>query len=144
MWRFLIERVQGVGENVCSCGWACVPADVRELGEPLSLRGQGKAVDELSEERKGFFAGAGDVPRLQSLILRFARKGVGEANGEEVLQEGGVGEEEVIPAARQEGRGAEVLLPLVGHASLVVQFHVWVGVEELKHPLLHPVRRPCP
>ena len=54
-----------------------------------------------------------------------------------------MGEGEVVSAARQEGRGAEVLLPLVGHASLVVQFHVGVGVEELKHPLLHPVRRPC-
>ena len=54
-----------------------------------------------------------------------------------------MGEGEVIPAARQEGRGAEVLLPLVGHASRVVQFHVWVGVEKLEHPLLHPVCRPC-
>ena len=53
-------------------------------------------------------------------------------------------EGEVIPAARQEGRSAEVLLPLVGHASRVVQFHVWVGVEEFEHPILHPARRPCP
>ena len=121
-----------------------MPADVCEPGEPLSLRGRGKAVDELREEREGLVAGAGDAPGRQSLILRLGLKGVGEANGQEVLQERGVGEGEVIPAARQEGRGAEVLLPLVGHASRVVQFHVWVAVKEFEHPVLHPVRRPCP
>ena len=142
--RSLVERAQRVGEDVCSCVWVCVPADAREPGEPLLLRGRGEAVDELREEREGLVAGAGDVPGRQSLILRLGLKGVGEANGQEVLQERGVGEGEVIAAAGQEGRGAEVLLPLVGHASLVVQFHVWVGVEELEHPCFHPARRPCP
>ena len=118
--------------------------DVLKAGECLALRGRGEAVDELREEREGLVAGAGDVPGRQSLILRLSLKGVGEANGQEVLQERGVGEGEVIPAARQEGRGAEVLLPLVGHASRVVQFHVWVGVEELEHPCFHPACRPCP
>ena len=49
-------------------------------------------------------------------------------------------EGEVIPAARQEGRGAEVLLPLVGHALFVVEFHFRVCVEELDHPRFHPAR----
>ena len=53
-------------------------------------------------------------------------------------------EGEIIAAARQEGRGAEVLLPLVRHTLLVVQFHVGVGVEEFEHPFFHPARRPCP
>ena len=141
--RSLVERAQRVGEDVCSCVWVCVPADVREPGEPLSLRGRGKAVNELREEREGLVAGTGDVPGRRSLILRLGLKGVGEANGQEILQERGVREGEDIPAARQEGRGAEVLLPLVGHTSRVVQFHVWVGVKELEHPCFHPARRPC-
>ena len=141
--RSLVERAQRVGEDVCPGGCACLPADVCEPGEPLSLRGRGEAVDELREEREGLVAGTGDIPGHPSLILRLGLEGVGEANGQEVLQERGVREGEVIPAARQEGRGAEVLLPLVGHASRVVQFHVGVGVKELEHPLLHPVRRPC-
>ena len=53
-------------------------------------------------------------------------------------------EGEIIAAAGQEGRGAEVLLPLVGHTLLVVQFHVGMGVKELEHPCFHPARRPCP
>ena len=142
--RSLVERAQRVGEDVCSCGCACVPANVCEPGEPLSLRVRGKAVDELREEREGLVAGAGDAPGRPSLILRLGLKGVGEANGQEVLQERGVLEGEIIPAAGQEGRGAEVLLPLVRHASRVVQFHVWVGVKEFEHPVLHPARRPCP
>ena len=118
--------------------------DVLKAGECLALRGRGKAVDELREERETLVAGTGDVPGRQSLILRLGLKGVGKALGQEVLQERGVREGEIIPAAGQEGRGAEVLLPLVGHASRVVQFHVWVGVKELEHPLLHPACRPCP
>ena len=120
-----------------------MPANVCEHGEPLSLHGRGKAVDELREERETLVAGAGDAPGRPSLILRLGLKGVGEANGQEVLQERGVGEGEVIPAAGQEGRGAEVLLPLVRHTLLVVQFHVWVGVEEFEHPFFHPACRPC-
>ena len=142
--RSLVERAQRVGEDVCSCVWVCVPADAREPGEPLLLRGRGEAVDELREEREGLVAGTGDVPGHPSLILRLGLKRVGEANGQEVLQERGVLEGEIIPAAGQEGRGAEVLLPLVRHASRVVQFHLWVVVEELEHPFFHPVRRPCP
>ena len=53
-------------------------------------------------------------------------------------------EGEVVSAARQEGRGPEVLLPLVGHALFVVEFHVRMVMEELKHPCFHPSRRPCP
>ena len=67
--RSLVERAQRVGEDVCSCVWVCVPADVCEPGEPLSLRGRGKAVDELREEREGLVAGAGDVPGCPSFIL---------------------------------------------------------------------------
>ena len=99
MGRSLIERAQRVGEDVCPGRCACVCADVREPGEPLSLRGRGKAVDELCEEREGLVAGAGDVPGRPSLILRLGLEGVGEANGQEVLQERGVLEGEVIPAA---------------------------------------------
>ena len=144
MGRSLLERAQRVGEDVCSCGCACVCADACEPGEPLSLRERGKAVDELREEREGLVAGAGDVPGRQSLILRLGLKGVGETNGQEVLQERGVREGEIIAAARQEGRSAEVLLPLVRHTLLVVQFHVGVGMKELEHPCFHPARRPCP
>ena len=67
--RSLVERAQRVGEDVCSCVWVCVPADAREPGEPLSLRGRGEAVDELREEREGLVAGAGDVPGRPSFIL---------------------------------------------------------------------------
>ena len=143
MGRSLLECPQRVGEDVRSGTCACVCADVLKAGECLALRGRGKAVNELREEREGLVAGTGDVPGRQSLIRRLGLKRVGEALGQEVLQERGVGEGEVVSAAGQEGRGAEVLLPLVGHASRVVQFHVGVGVEELEHPCFHPVRRPC-
>ena len=99
MGRSLIERAQRVGEDVCPGRCACVCADVREPGEPLSLRGRGKAVDELCEEREGLVAGAGDVPGHPSLILRLGLERVGKALGQEVLQERGVREGEVIPAA---------------------------------------------
>ena len=144
MGRSLLERAQGVGEDVCPRGCACVCADVFEAGESPASRGWGQAVDELREEREGLVAGLGDVPGRQRIVIGIRCQGVGESPGEKILQQGGVGESEVVPPARQERCCAEVLLPLVGHSALVVEFHLRMGVEELEHPCLHPARRPCP
>ena len=144
MGRFLLECPQSVGEDICPRGRASVCADAFEVGKRLASRGCGEALNEFSEKHEGLVVGAGNIPGHQRVVLRLGLEGVSEALRQKVLQQGGVGESEVIPPARQERCCAEVLLPLVGHASLVVQFHVGMGVEELKHPLLHPVRQPCP
>ena len=139
-----LQGLQNIGESIRARFGRPVLADVLKAGECLPLAGVGESVDQLGEERVGLVAGLDDVPGRQRIVIGIRCQGIGESPCEEVFQQGGVGESEVIPPARKERRRAEVLLPLVGHALLVVQFHVGVGVKELEHPLFHPARRPCP
>ena len=134
----LLECAQGVGEDICPRGRASVCADAFEVGKRLASRGCGEALNEFSEKHEGLVVGAGNIPGHQRVVLRLGLEGVSEALRQKVLQQGGVGEGKIIPAARQERCCAEVLLPLVGHTALVVEFHVGVCVEELDHPRLHP------
>ena len=139
-----LQRLQSIGEGVRARFGRPALADVFKAGECLPLVGVGESVDEFGEERVGLVAGLGDVPGRQRIVIGIRCQGVGESPGEKVLQQGGVGESEVIPPARKERRRAEILLPLVGHSALVVEFHLRMGVEELEQPCLHPARRPCP
>ena len=139
-----LQSLQSIGEGVRARFGRPALANVLKAGECLPLVGVGESVDEFGEERVGLVAGLGDVPGRQRIVIGIRCQGVGESPCEEVLQQGGVGESEVIPTARQERRRTEVLLPLVGHSALVVEFHLRVGLEELEHPRLHPAGRPCP